>query len=101
MANEQLAFPAVTSVYRPVIAQFRTYFQRINSYVKGNAGRKAAVGAQLAPLAAAVGYANIVPATSLVVASGVEVLAPAITGVYVNGYTLTIVDGAVTAIVAS
>lgn len=38
--------------------------------------------------------------TVLLAKSGVEFLAPAITGTYVNGYTLTIVDGVVTAIVA-
>lgn len=39
--------------------------------------------------------------TILPVQSGTKVLGPAITGSYVNGYTLTIVNGAVTAIVAS
>lgn len=41
------------------------------------------------------------PTTSKLVKSGVKYTGPAITGTYVNGYTLTIVNGAITAIVAS
>lgn len=41
------------------------------------------------------------PGTSKVVKSTVKFLAPATTGSYVNGYTLTIANGVVTAIVAS
>ncbi|AGC35623.1 hypothetical protein RHEph03_gp056 [Rhizobium phage RHEph03] len=44
---------------------------------------------------------NQIPSTSVVVASGVKVTAPAITGSYTNGYTFTIVGGVITAIVAS
>lgn len=41
------------------------------------------------------------PSTALPLISGTKVTAPAITGTYVNGYTFTIVNGAITAIVAS
>jgi len=42
-----------------------------------------------------------IPATSKVIRSGVEFAAPAATGSYANGYTPTIVGGAVTAIAGS
>lgn len=42
-----------------------------------------------------------VPSTSKVIKSGVKFTGPAITGSYVNGYTATIVAGAITALVAS
>ena len=60
-----------------------------------------ACAAALNKLAAAGASAVAVGSTNLLVKSGVEFLAPAIGGVYVNGYTLTIVDGLVTAINAS
>lgn len=41
------------------------------------------------------------PSTDKIVKSGVKYLGPAITGTYTNGYTLTIVNGAITAIAAS
>lgn len=39
--------------------------------------------------------------TAIVVKSGVEVIAPASTGSYVNGYTFTIANGVVTAVALS
>lgn len=39
--------------------------------------------------------------TELPLISGTKVLGPAITGSYTNGYTFTIVNGAITAVVAS
>lgn len=39
--------------------------------------------------------------TELPLISGTKVTGPAVTGTYVNGYTFTIVNGAITAIVAS
>jgi hypothetical protein len=51
---------------------------------------------------AAAGASAIATGSNIrVVQSGVEFLAPAITGSYVNGYTLTIANGVVTAIAAS
>lgn len=41
------------------------------------------------------------PSTAKIVKSGVKYTAPAITGTWVNGYTFTIVNGAITAIAAS
>lgn len=65
------------------------------------AAADAACSAAYVALAAASADAVVTGSTVLVVKSGVEFLAPAITGTYVNGYTLTIVNGLVTAIVAS
>lgn len=59
----------------------------------------AALVAATADLTSLVGSTGV--ATQKVLSSGVKVTAPAITGSYVNGYTFTIVDGAITAIVAS
>ncbi len=44
---------------------------------------------------------SVLPGTSALINSTVKFTAPAITGSYVNGYTLTIAAGVVTAIVAS
>lgn len=62
---------------------------------------EAACSKAIQKLAAAGASAVAAGSDTLVVRSGVEFLAPAITGVYVNGYTLTIVNGVVTAIAAS
>lgn len=43
----------------------------------------------------------IIPTTSKIIKSTVKVIMPAATGSYVNGYTFTIVNGAITAAVAS
>lgn len=64
------------------------------------ADAEAACAAASIALAAAGAGAVATGSTILVAQSGVEFLAPAITGSYVNGYTLTIVNGLVTAIVA-
>ncbi len=65
------------------------------------AAADAAGAAAIAACAAASITAVATGSTVLLVQSGVEFLAPAITGSYVNGYTLTIVNGVVTAISAS
>jgi hypothetical protein len=41
------------------------------------------------------------PTTDAVIHSGVKVIMPVATGTYVNGYTFTVVAGAITAAVAS
>lgn len=50
---------------------------------------------------AANGVPITLPGTQKIITSAVKVTAPAITGTYVNGYTFTIVNGNITAIVAS
>ena len=65
------------------------------------ADANAAVSRAYSALAAAGGDAVVTGSTVRVVQSGVKVTAPAISGSYVNGYTFTIVNGVVTAIVAS
>ena len=65
------------------------------------ASANAAASAALVSLAAAGADAVVTGSTVRIVQSGVKFNAPAITGTYVNGYTLTVVNGVVTAIVAS
>lgn len=65
------------------------------------ADANAATSAAIVGLAAAGGDAVATGSTVRVIASGVEFNCPAVTGSYVNGYTATIVNGVVTALVAS
>ena len=98
----KLTYGAITEkAYAHNISEFRNWYQRIASFVSKSPGAATDVNASLQPLVAATGFVQTQPGTKLLVTSGVKVLGPAITGSYVNGYTLTIVGGAVTAIVAS
>lgn len=54
-----------------------------------------------AAIAAGVITRITLPTTDKIVKSGVKYLMPAATGTYVNGYTFTVVNGAITAAVAS
>lgn len=97
----KLVFPSILPAsipYRGFVSEARTWFQRIASWAEKNGPEsRAELARQIAPLTAVVG----VPSNQIVVTSGVEFAGPAISGTYVNGYTLTIVGGVVTAIVAS
>ena len=78
-------------------------FEALNLVSNPNelAEAEAACAAAIAAIAAVGGGAVADGSTNLLVQSGVEFAAPAIGGAYVNGYTLTIVNGVVTAINAS
>ena len=62
---------------------------------------EAAVAQAIIKVVAAGGAAVVTGSTVKVLESTVKVLAPATTGTYVNGYTFTIVNGVITAVVAS
>ena len=92
----------INKAFSGVISEARTKFQMLASWVEKNEPSAATeLNAQLQALTAATGFVQTQPGNKLLVTSGVKVTAPAITGSYVNGYTLTIVGGVVTAIVAS
>lgn len=98
----KLVYPSVIDrTYAGLVSRARSLFSKLASDTGSRADAKAALAAQIAPLAVFAGYSTPIPATSKLVASGVKLTAPAISGAYVNGYTLTIVAGVVTAIVAS
>lgn len=103
---------AITSAAGTINARYAASGALINAHIAleglnltSNAAElpiaEAACAAAISKLAAAGATAVATGSTTLVVQSGVEFLAPAITGVYTNGYTLTIVNGVVTAIAAS
>lgn len=99
----KIVWPSITvRAFRGVMSEARTTFQKLASWAEDNDPTAAAeLNAQLQALTSATGFVQTQPGTKLLVTSGVKVLGPAITGSYVNGYTLTIAGGVVTAIVAS
>lgn len=97
----KLVFPSVGKPYRGFVGEVRGWFKRIASWAENSPGGKAVVNTQIAALAAYTGYTQALPSTSVEVKSGVKFTAPAITGTYVNGYTATVVNGVITALVAS
>lgn len=98
----KLTFPSVvTSAYAWMIGYIRQELNEFSTFLYKSPGAKADVANQVNAFMNQNGLTHVVPSTQLVVTSGVKVLGPAITGSYVNGYTLTIVGGVVTAIVAS
>ncbi len=97
----KLVFPGVGAPYRGFIGELRGWFQRIASYVERSPGAAAAINSQIGVLAGKTGYVTPIPSTSKRIDSGAKVAGPAVTGTYTNGYTFTIVNGNITAIVAS
>ena len=98
----KLTYGAITNkAYSHNISEIRHWLQRIASFVAKSPSATTEVNASLQPLVNVTGFVQSQPSNKLLVTSGVEFLAPAISGVYVNGYTLTIVGGVVTASVAS
>jgi hypothetical protein len=98
----KLSFTSVVNkAYSGTISEARTFFQRLASWVERDPTAATDLNNQLQALTAATGFVQNQPGTKLLVTSGVKITAPAITGSYVNGYTLTIAGGVVTAIVAS
>lgn len=97
----KLVFPSVKSPYRGFMGEVRGWLNRIASYVDNSPGAKVEVAKQLEPLLTYVGYVPTIPGNQKLITSTVKVTAPAVTGTYVNGYTFTITNGNITAIVAS
>lgn len=98
----KLTFPSViTSAYAGNISVIRRLLTEWASYLQKSVGANADVASQVSAFINQAGLTFTPASTQLLVTSGVKVTGPAITGLYVNGYTLTIVGGVVTAIVAS
>lgn len=127
----KLVFPGAGSPYRGFVGEVRGWLNRIASFAEKSPGAVATLVAQLNVLATKLGSQVVtagnmalrnytgaaytpartvalqtdgtvrLSATELPLISGTKVLMPAASGSYVNGYTFTIVNGAVTAVVAS
>lgn len=98
----KITFPSITTVAnRGYVTTLRRLLTEWASYLAKSPGAKPDVGTTVSAFMNQAGLTHTVNSNQLVVTSGVEFLGPAIGGSYVNGYTLTIVDGVVTAIVAS
>lgn len=97
----KLVFPGVGAPYRGFVGEVRGWLNRIASFVENSPGAATPINAQLAVLLDETGYVPTVPGNQKLLTTAVKVLAPATTGSYVDGYTFTIVDGEITAVVAS
>lgn len=99
----KLVFPSVNAPYRGFMGEVRGWLNRMASWVEKSPGGKATLQAQVKAFAdqAGLDVSTPIPSTSKVIASSTKYLAPAITGTYINGYTFTITDGNIVAIVAS
>ena len=98
----RLTFPTATvAAYKGQIGVIRRLLQEWASYLKKSPAAATDVAGQVSAFVNQAGLVYTPAPTQLLVTSGVEFLGPAIGGAYVNGYTLTIVGGVVTAIVAS
>lgn len=91
----KIAYPSTTALYRGHISPFRTVLDNLAAAVELSPGLKAEVAAQFQA------FLNEVGGTDLIISSGTEFLGPAITGTRTNGYTPTIVAGAVTVLTGS
>ncbi|QIG73213.1 hypothetical protein [Rhizobium phage RHph_I40] len=88
--------------YRGNLSRIRAALDKLYDWLLQSPQAKADVEQTFKTFATAAGLSlNQIPSTSVVIASGVKVTAPAITGSYVDGYTFTIVNGVITGIVAS
>lgn len=120
----KLTFAQVGAPYRGAIGEFQFYMKRFASYLDKSAG---AASDLLKTIKAYFDYAGTVftvkdtstqsatgtlavngagldvalPTTAKIIKSGVKVTMPQASGSYVNGYTFTVVNGAITAAVAS
>lgn len=92
----------IVKAYRGMVSQMKYHLDRCIDKFHVSPGFKAEVTQTLKEFAANQGLnLDAIASNQIKVTSGVKITAPAITGSYVNGYTLTIVGGVVTAIVAS
>ena len=95
-------YPSViNAAYKGLVSEARTVMNRLAGRINRSPGAAAEISPQIAAFMAANGVPITIPGTQRLITSGVKVTAPAITGTYVNGYTLTIANGVITAIVAS
>lgn len=98
----KLTFPSITVwANKGNVARIRQTLTEWAEYLRKSPGGKPDFAAHVSAFINQAGLTFSPLSTQIVVSSGVKVLGPAITGSYVNGYTLTIVGGVVTAIVAS
>lgn len=97
----KLVFPSVKAPYRGFVGEVRGWFNRIASYVEKSPAANAEVNKQIVPLLNKLGYVPTIPGNQRLITSAVKVTAPATTGTYVDGYTFTIANGVITAVVAS
>lgn len=87
--------------YRGDVAELRHRLDRVyDAILEKKSGFKTVVAQTLREFQTQAGISTNL-STQVTLTSGTKVLAPAVTGTYVNGYTFTIVNGVITAIVAS
>jgi hypothetical protein len=90
----RLAFPSVGTPYRGFIGEVRGWFNRISDFYGRQPGSKADLTGHITVLL------NSIDATKAVVSNTQQLTVP-VTGTYATKATLTVVAGAVTAIVLS
>ena len=95
-------FPASgKGAYKGAVSELRSILSRWGARINRSPGLAAEVGKQISAFLTANGITPTLLTTQKIIVSGVKVTAPAAIGTYVNGYTFTIVNGNITAIVAS
>jgi hypothetical protein len=99
----KLVFPSVNAPYRGFVGEVRGWLNRTASWLEKSPGGKATLESQIKAFVTQTDLTvtDPLPSTQKIIVSGTKVTAPEITGTYVDGYTFTIVDGTITAIVAS
>lgn len=98
----KITYPSsAVPAYKGIVSELRSRLNWFGSRIDRAPDAAAEIGKQISAFLNAYAITPTVPSTQKVIVSGVKVLAPATTGAYVNGYTFTIVNGNITAVVAS
>lgn len=92
---------ALNQAYKGFISDLQQALSEVEDFLNRKPKAVADIQLTISTFLAQKGITPLVPGNQRVLTSGVKVTAPAITGTYVNGYTFTIVNGAITGIVAS
>ncbi|QIG68326.1 hypothetical protein [Rhizobium phage RHEph27] len=100
--TKPIAYPSVSNAsYKGIVSEMRTALNILARRIARSPGAANDIRNQISAFLANVGITPLLPANQAIVTSTVKVLMPAATGSYTNGYTFTVVNGVITAVVAS
>lgn len=100
--SKPIAYPSVSEpAYKGLVSEARTVLNRVAARLRSSPGAANDIRNQISAFLFEFGITPLVGSNQRILTSAVKVTAPAATGTYTNGYTFTIVNGAITAVVAS